>query len=164
MSGPIVADAGPLIGLARVGLLSLLRALFQTVIVPARVAEELRLDDDRPGARALRTAVEEGWLAVDSGEPAVEPLAAPELDPGEIAAIDLAARRESRFLLIDDRLGRSAARRRGIPVVGVAGVLLAAKQRGLLAEVRPALAHLADGGYHLSPELVARVLELAGEG
>lgn len=59
---PVVADAGPLIGLARVGLLDLLRQLYGKVLIPVQVFEELQTSEDRPGSRALRAAVQEGWL------------------------------------------------------------------------------------------------------
>jgi predicted nucleic acid-binding protein len=68
-----------------------------------------------------------------------------------------------RFLLIDERRGRQIARRLGIPIAGLAGVLLAAKQRGRLASVGSVLSALARQGYRLSDALVAEVLRLAGE-
>lgn len=85
------------------------------------------------------------------------------LDTGEVEAILLAEQVTCRFLLIDDRKGRRIARQRGLPVVGVAGVLLAAKTRGLLPEVQWVLDELSAVGYRLSPALIERVLALAGE-
>jgi predicted nucleic acid-binding protein len=85
------------------------------------------------------------------------------LDAGEASAILLAEQTDCRFLLIDERRGREIARRRGLPVVGLAGVLLAAKQSGLLESVGPVLADLSRQGYRLANALVAEVLRLAGE-
>ena len=85
------------------------------------------------------------------------------LGPGEAEAIALAEQADTRFLLIDDARGRRMARARGIPVVGVAGVLLVAKSRGELAAVGPVLDRLSDGGYRLSPRLVAATLDRADE-
>ncbi len=68
-----------------------------------------------------------------------------------------------RFLLIDERRGREVARRRGVPVVGLAGALLAAKRSGLLESLEPVLSDLSQQGYRLADGLVAEVLRLAGE-
>ncbi|TVQ89163.1 MAG: DUF3368 domain-containing protein [Chromatiaceae bacterium] len=85
------------------------------------------------------------------------------LDAGESAAILFAQATQCRFLLIDERRGRQIARRRRIPVVGLAGVLLAAKQQGLLESIGSVLAALSRQGYRLSDALVAEVLRLSGE-
>ena len=159
-----MADAGPLIALARVEQLDLLRRLYREVRVPPAVHAELAIASGRPGATVLAGAFEAGWISVQL---ATDPNAVSELarlvDPGEAEAIVLADQREARFLLIDDAKGRRVARRRGIPVVGVAGVLLAAKSRGELAAVGPILEEMTRAGYRLSPQLVAGVLARAGE-
>ena len=164
MTRAIVSDTGPLIALARVGQLDLLRRLYGQVIVPSAVHAELALGSNRPGAKALAATLEAGWVAV---QPATDRNAVSEvarhLDRGEAEAIVLAEQRSARFLLIDDAKGRRIARRRGVRVVGVAGVLLAAKSQGALGAVAPVLDALSRAGYHLSPRLVAGVLARADE-
>lgn len=160
----IVADAGPLIALARIQRLHLLQPLYEQVLIPVAVQRELQLDTPRPGAQALKQAFDNGWLraqtAGDTNEPNALSLS---LHAGETEAIRLAEQVNCQFLLIDDWQGRTVAKQRGLPVVGVAGVLLAAKQRGLLAEINPILAELVTIGYRLSPQLVAEVTRLAAE-
>ena len=51
----------------------------------------------------------------------------------------------------------------GLSVVGTLGVLLAAKRRGLIAEVRPLVDQLARQGFWVSPRLVRQALLAAGE-
>ena len=164
MIGVVVADTGPLIALARVDRLDLLRRLYHDALVPPAVHTELALDSTRPGAKLLAKAFDAGWI---KAQPVVDAVAVSELtqllDPGESEAIILAEQENARFLLIDDARGRRVARQRGVSVVGVAGVLLTAKSRGALAAVGPVLEDLSRMGYRLSPGLVAAVLERADE-
>lgn len=159
-----MADTGPLIGLARVDKLDLLRLLYRSVVVPPAVREELGIESGYPGAHVLSVAFAERWITVQSSQGLVIATElAGSLDPGEAEAIALAEERAARFLLIDDAKGRRFARQRGIPVVGVAGVLLAAKSAGILAAVAPVLRDLSSAGYRLSSPLTSGVLSQAGE-
>jgi len=162
----IVADAGPLIGLARIDRLSLLKSLYGTIVVPEAVLSELCATSDRPGSGALSASLAEGVIqarALAQGREMELVRLCLLLDAGEASAILLAEQIQCRFLMIDERRGREIARRRGIPVVGLAGVLLAAKGSGLLKSVAPVFADLARQGYRLSDALVTEVLRLADE-
>ena len=103
MSGEVVADTSPLIALARIGELDLLRRLYGRVAVPAAVEAELAIGSDRPGARMLEAALVAGWLSV---QPVSDRAPGPDLSlllgPGEAEAIVLAEERQARLLLIDD--------------------------------------------------------------
>ena len=164
MTRVVIADTGPLIALARIGQLDLLRRLYGRVVVPPAVHTELAIDSNRPGAKALAGVFVAGWVVIEA---VTDSSVRWELDqllgPGEAQAIALAEQEDVRFLLIDDARGRRTARSRGIPVVGVAGMLLVAKSRGELAAVGPVLDRLSSAGYRLSPLLVAGTLARAGE-
>ena len=164
MTRVVIADTGPLIALARIGQLDLLRRLYGWVVVPPAVHTELAIDSNRPGAKALAGVFAAGWADVVAVTDASVRLELDQLlGPGEAEAIALAEQEDTRFLLIDDARGRRTARSRGIPVVGVAGMLLVAKSRGELAAVGPVLDRLSSAGYRLSPRLVAGTLARAGE-
>jgi len=149
-----------------VGLLHLLRDLYDRILIPATVHDELRLRSGRPGAEQSAEALAQGWLQVREPSSTSAPSRSElvlVLDPGEAEAILLAEEVKCRFLLIDERKGRAVAKRRGIAVVGVAGVLLAAKKRSLIDAALPILKNLERAGYRVSAELIQEIARLAGE-
>ncbi len=165
MKSVVISDAGPLIALSRIEQLDLLHKLYGTVVIPVAVQNELCCDTNLPGALCLRLALDDGWIEVHDLVDETGSLVRLQLilDPGESEAILLAECIGHRFLLMDERKGRQVAKSRGLKVVGIAGVLLAAKKKGLLDAVAPELEALCRAGYRLSGQLIDEVLRLAGE-
>ncbi|OQY54361.1 MAG: hypothetical protein DRR08_13810 [Candidatus Parabeggiatoa sp. nov. 2] len=62
MSSIVVADAGPLIALAKIDLLNLLHQMYGEVLIPPTILKELALESHKPGSALLKTAISEGWL------------------------------------------------------------------------------------------------------
>ena len=159
----VVSDASPLISLAAVHQLELLRELYGQVLIPEAVHREITAGHTAlPGAAEVRAAEWIRTVAVTS-QILVEALALA-LDAGEAAAIVLALEHQADLLLMDERRGRTAANRLGCRVVGVLGVLIEAKQGGHLQAVRPVLEVLISAaGFRMSSALCERVLRAAGE-
>lgn len=65
--------------------------------------------------------------------------------------------------MIDERRGRERAIQAGVKVVGLLGILLAAKQKRLIPNVRSVLDELIHCGFWIRPQLYAEILNLAGE-
>lgn len=87
-----------------------------------------------------------------------------ELDRGEAEAICLAVDLKADRLLIDEKAGRKIAFREGLAIVGVVGVLIAAKHKGLLPQVAPLLDRLQnEAGFRLSATVRRAALEAVGE-
>jgi len=158
----VVTDTGPLIALARCGYLRLLSLLFNEIIVPETVKQELCLDQDLPGVLVLREELFDNdafqVVSADSIDLELSRL----LDPGEAEAISL-AHEHNGILLIDERKGRHVALKRGIPIIGTGRVLVIAKQKGYLDCVDMALNKLRASGYRLSDSLCEELIRLAGE-
>jgi len=152
-----------LINLGRIGRLDLLRNLFQTVVAPeAVVSEFVRLTCGRPKFTGLTLP---DWIEQRRlGAPPSDLLGMEGLDAGEAEAIALALEIHANAVLLDERLGASVARSRGLEVVGILGVLLRAKQAGHLNTGAPELERLnSAAGFWFSTAVQARILELAGE-
>lgn len=83
-----------------------------------------------------------------------------ELDAGEAEAIALALELKADRLLIDERLGRQVAQRLGVSVTGLLGVLVAAKQVNLIAELKPILDNLiTQAKFWVHPDLYRQILQ-----
>jgi uncharacterized protein len=160
----LVSNTGPIIGLAKIGRLNLLNDLVGEVLIPPFVHKELF---GKVGSEAAM--IEEGLrnfinvAEVTATERSVQAVLS-ELDEGERQAVALAfGLGEDVLLLIDDRAGRQAARKLGVPVTGLVGVLLLAKDKGLVDFVEPIIKKLRESGYWLSEEVVRAARKLAGE-
>lgn len=149
----VVADSSPLIALARIGRLELLRSVLGSVLLPAAVWTELvQMGIGRPGAGAVMTA---DWIGrreiVDVG---LATLLRRDLGTGESEAIVLAREVGADLLLMDERMGRAAATRLGLRVTGLVGVLIEARARGLLPDAATVIDDLhREAGFWLSEEL-----------
>lgn len=162
MAGIVIADASPLIALARVNGLNWLQALFSEVMVTDEVLAEV-LTGDFPASEApIWQARSAGWLkavAIETQEPAL-----PDLDEGEASSIRLALRcRQPALLLIDERSGRAVAQELGLSVTGTAAVIGLARQRGLIDSARQVFAALHASDFRIAPAVIQAVLDRCGE-
>lgn len=87
-----------------------------------------------------------------------------DLDKGESETIALAVELKADLILLDEKDGRQMAQRFGLNMAGVLGVLLEAKKKNLVGELRPQLDALRQSaGFYLSEGVYQQVLRLAGE-
>ena len=164
MSAPLlVADSGPLIALARLDLLAVPARLFGALLVTTTVWHEVTREPRAADHAALATALAGGLLCVE-GDPLQMPsaLADARLDDGERSALALALLRGA-VVLVDERRGRACAVGLGLQVLGTLGLLVRARDQGLVERVRPLAEALLVSGYHLARPLVARTLAAIGE-
>ena len=151
----VVSDASPLIALLNVGRIDLLRDLYDTILVPPAVAEEVLAGDPPAGFPP-------DWIEVRA--PGIEaPAETAGLGAGETAALTLSVEIAAEIVVIDERRGRAVARALGLTAVGLLKVVLDAKAAGLIPSVQPVLAELGDADFRISDDLRAEVLRRAGE-
>lgn len=151
----VVSDTSVVTALIQIGRIDLLTEVFGGVVIPEAVADELRVSH-------LALPV---WIQIKGvrDKQVVRDLCV-ELDAGESEAIALAMEMDADFLLMDEKSGRAVARRSGLTTIGILGVTIAAKQKGLLNLVAPVIRELRENAsFWISAELEARVLEDAGE-
>lgn len=158
----VVSNSSPLIALGRIQRLDLLPALFPAVVVPTAVYQEVVVQGaSHPEAVTLVNAA---WLHVQPVQHtnSVRYLLAT-LEQGEAEAIVLAQEVHADWLLLDEIKARVAARGLGLRVIGVAGILVLAKQQGLIPAVRPLLYSLLAHRFRISQRVIHAALVAAGE-
>ena len=156
----VISDTSVVSNLASIDRLDILPRLYGTVIIPTAVKKELQLYDAKTNA-----ASSTGWLRTESinAIDLYDELSA-RLDSGEAEAIVLAKELGADALLIDERKGRKIAVEQGLPVIGLLGVLIAAKNKGIVEGVKPLVDRMMNGnGFRVSPKLYRHVLVVAGE-
>jgi uncharacterized protein len=159
----IVSDTSPLINLAAVGQLDLLRQLYQHVIIPQAIYDEIVIAGfGQPGAAEVKAA---GWIETRRlRDHTLVNVLLLELDRGEAEALALATELKADLLLIDESKGRAIAARLGLTHIGLLGVLVQAKHRDIIIAVKPILDDLiAKAGFWISGDLYQRVLQAASE-
>lgn len=155
----IVADSSPLIALSRIGRLGLLQQMFGQLIVPDAVWREVTACyPDRPGVAEM---LQMAWIEHRSvADKSLVNLLRQDLGAGESEAIVLAREMKADVLLIDERLGRSAATRLGITITGLVGILIEARRTGLLPDADAVILNLRNhAGFWISDALADLILK-----
>lgn len=162
MRSLIVADTGPLIILAKINQLQLLALRYQVIKIPETVMQEATaLAHRKDSQRITQFVAKHVQVITDIPQNDADYLDFG-LDEGETQAI-LLAKKLSCPVLMDEKRGRVVANRSDVAVLGTVGLLLAAKQEGLIDEISPLLNQMQEHNYRLSLELVKRAKALAGE-
>ncbi len=159
----VVSNTSPLVNLAVVGQLDLLRQLYGRVVIPQAVRDEIVIGGaGQPGAVEVERL---DWIETRqaSNLTAVASLQL-QVDQGEAEAIALAVELKADLLLLDERKGRAIASKLGLARIGLLGVLVEARAKGLIPAIKPVVdALIGKAGFWISKELYDRVLQVAGE-
>jgi len=121
--------------------------------------------DERAGETLVKAVQSATWLEIQSvqNQQLVTELRT-RVNVGEAEAIALAVEVEASRLLIDERLGRQAAKDLDLKITGVLGILLLAKRQNLIETVKPTLEDLTSrANFRISSQLYTDVLKEADE-
>jgi predicted nucleic acid-binding protein len=153
----VVADTGPLNYLVLIDSIDILPKLFEAVLTPKVVCDELR----HPTAPlAVRSWAEQppAWLDIRQTPVATDDSPSwRALDDGERAALALALALKADLLLMDDRAGVAVARQHGFAVTGTLGILDLAARRGLI-DLTDAFARLKATSFRYRPQILDALL------
>lgn len=150
----LATNTTPLIALtAATGGLEVLRFLFERVVVPLEVAEELRVGGPNAfGVDVFTSAA--NWLELQSQPVALQPFLANSLDKGEASVIQTALNFQLPLVCIDESAGRRIARLCNLQLTGSIGILLKARNQGYAVDIPQALDSMRRQGIWLSAQVV----------
>jgi uncharacterized protein len=153
-----ISNTSVLIALAAIDQLDLLQNLFEEIYIPLAVKSEIL---DNTSSIAVNKSK---WIKVHPVKDYISvQLLNEELDIGESEAIILAREMNADILIIDERVARRRASTLEIPTIGTLGVLLMAKEHGLIISIKPHLDNLQLKDFYISDELYKMILHEAGE-
>ncbi len=159
----IVINTGPIIAtVAATGSLEWLPSLYGRIIIPYEVVQEIEAGGPgNPEILSLRAI----WERVQIGreKTGLDAALLRELDPGEASVICSASLKGIDTVAIDEKAGRRIARIRGLNVTGSLGMLLKAKQHGMITSLGDCISRMRSHGIWISADLIADSLRQAKE-
>jgi predicted nucleic acid-binding protein len=151
MPGIIVSDTSCLILLDKLERIGLLKSLFQNLTVTQIVADEFEKE------------LPEFIKIENSNDKKYQKILESFLDPGEASAIALALEKEECLLIIDELKGRQEARQLGLNYTGTLGILITAKEKGLIKSVTEIIQEIENTDFRIDEKLINEVKKRSGE-
>ena len=156
----VVSDTSAISNLLQIDLVDLLHDLYEEIIIPPAVSDELYQIENHEVALSrikwIKTVRPENQVLVHA--------LSDDLDKGESEAIALAIELDAEYLIIDEFMGRYlASEKYHLKIVGVLGILIQAKKKGLIDNVKTPVSLLRHNGFRLNQALVDKVLSALGE-
>ena len=138
----IVSNTTPIISLASIKKLDLLREIFKEIIIPEAVYDEIKAKESygykEVECEFIKVMAIKGEIYRD--------LLFSQLDPGEAETIMLAKETSADLVIIDENLGYQIAKNSGLNVIRTLSVLLKAKEKGVITEIKPLLDEMISKG------------------
>lgn len=157
----VICDVSPVQYLHQAGLLDILPLRYGAITIPAAVADELREGRlrgvDLPAFESL------DWMRIRQPAGRLLLPIITDLGAGEREVLALGTETPDSLVILDDALARRYARLLNLTLTGTLGVVLKAKETGLLPAVAPVLDRLQKLRFRMDPETRLAVLRLAGE-
>ncbi|MGC4128506.1 MAG: DUF3368 domain-containing protein [Bergeyella sp.] len=156
----VVSNTTPVISLLKIGKLHILKDLYGEILIPLEVFNEIEAGKNKAFYTDL-SKIE--WIKIEKIRNETSLSYFLDLDKGEAEAIILATEKEADLIILDETLGRFYARHAGLKITGTVGILLKAKQKGYLPELKPLLFELKAKEVWFSNNFIKEILKLAGE-
>ncbi len=161
MNKTIIADSSPLIVLLKSDLEGILPGLFDEILIPEAVWQEILAGDERDAAKQKLPLL--SWIDRIPTISVSEEIEDYNLGKGETEALSLALEIPESGVILDDFAVKKCARDLKIPFIGKGGLLISAKQKNIISSVSEALKKVQSEGLWLSDFLIKMLQEKAEE-
>ncbi|MDO4338881.1 MAG: DUF3368 domain-containing protein [Eubacteriales bacterium] len=157
----VIVNSTPLIVLCKIGRLDILKNLYGEIIIPQAVFSEVTAKKDS----VCRQIREKEWIHVEQiTDQSDKKMYRAKLHDGEVEVMILAqGMPKADLVVIDDNAAKKTAKYLGLTVTGTIGVLLRAKEAGIIENVSPVIKEMKQRGFYISAELERIVLKQANE-
>jgi predicted nucleic acid-binding protein len=157
----VVSNASPLIWLSQIDRFALLQTLFEVVMITPEVqAETVERAAGYPNAANVRAACAAGWMVgVPPNDTNKVAVLQAQLHAGEAETLVMAYEQRVEAVLVNDRHVRNFATAMGLRVIGTAGILVLAYERGLPVDVTATLDTMRRGGFRLADAVYQAIVQ-----
>ena len=146
----IISDTSCLIALSNIGMLHIVKDLYDEIIITSEVKAEFG-------------EILPDWIIVMQVRDKLKQTDIEKrLDKGEASSIALALEIPNSMLIIDEIKGRNIAKSVNIEIIGTIGILLLASNKGLINDVISVILKLTNNGFRLSDKLLDKIIEKYG--
>jgi predicted nucleic acid-binding protein len=159
----VVVNTNPLIALSHIGRLDILKQMYGEIFIPEAVYKELSVKKESICKIAVDKA--QDWIIIKKiSNQMAKTLYKTQLHEGEVEVMILTMEMSADVVIIDDANAKKYAKYLELPVTGTLGVLIKAKQRGYVDELKPILYRMMENGIYITQTLIERCLAEVGEG
>lgn len=160
----IISDATPLIYLAKIEKISLIKSLYNTIIISSEIKNEIVDEGKRlkeKDAFLIEKEIKDGFIEVIKVSNYIKPVF--KIDKGELSILSLAKELSIKDVLIDEKLARIAAKVEGLTPRGTLFVILKNLKLKLINfdDFLRILNSLLEAGFRLKEEVYLKAIEEA---
>lgn len=154
----VITNTSPLLLLAKIRRLDLLRQLFDEILIAGAVYEEINAKLARE-TKEINVLIQTKVIYLRKARTDIVKNLPVDLGKGERETIALAIETNADLVVMDDQEGRRLARSQGLSITGTVGVLIEARERKLISSIRQEMDHLIEAGMWLDEGFYHRILQ-----
>jgi predicted nucleic acid-binding protein len=156
----VVSNTTPLISLLKLNRLEILKELYDEIIIPSAVYLEIENGKHKEYYKDLTKL---SWIRIQKIQNKLSFKYFLDMDAGEAEAIILATEIGADLIILDEKLGRFHAKHAELKVTGTIGILLKAKNIGIIKKIKPLLIELTEKDVWISNRLINEICKISNE-